>query len=271
MTTALAVGSIAAGVGGVGASLYGAHEQSQAAKSAAQLQAEEAQKSLDFQKQVYSENVARQAPWLKAGTGAIDTLSGLLSKPGEGLLTPWTDKFQAPDALTEQNDPGFKARLQLGEESLQNSAAASGGLLTGGTAKGLTNYAQNFASNEYSNVYGRAVQQYQQAYDIFRNNQTDQYNRLAGVAGTGQVSATNLGAAGQSAATNVGNINLMTGQQIGQDIQGGAYQSASGYAGASNAFGGMVGGLGGLAMLQQLLAKKPGGPGNGDFGGEVTG
>jgi hypothetical protein len=250
--------------------------QAEAAKSAAQLEAEKAKESLDFQKKVYEENVARQAPWVKAGTGAIDTLSGLISKPGEGLLKTFDQPFTAPTGLTEQNDPGFQARLKLGQQTLENSAASRGGLLTGGTAKDLTQFSQDFASNEYSNVYGRAVQQYQQAYNVFRNNQTDTYNRLAGVAGTGQVSAQNLGGAGQNAAGNVSNINLTAGANIGRDIQGAAYQTASGYAGATNAFSGMINNLGGLAMLQKLLSGGGGGGGiglpggGGDFGGEVT-
>lgn len=259
LTTALAVGAIASGVGSTAASIYGSHVQSDAAKSAAQLQAEEAQKSLDFQNKVYEENVARQAPWLKAGTGAINELSSLTSKPGEGLLTPWNTPFNAPTGLTEQNDPGFQARLKLGQQTLENSAASRGGLLAGGTAKDLTNYAQDFASNEYGNVYGRAVDQYQRAYNIFQNNQANTYNRLAGIAGTGQITAENLGGAGQSAATNVGNINMMAGQQIGQNLNNAAAATASGYVGASNAFGGMVNNLSGIALLQKLLQRQQAG------------
>jgi hypothetical protein len=264
VTTALAGGGIVAGVGGMASSLYGSHVQAEAAKSAAQLEAESRDKSLAFQEKVYEENKARQAPWLKAGTGAIDTLSGLISKPGEGLLTPFTDKFTAPTGLTEQNDPGFQARLKMGTDALQNSAAARGGLTTGGTAKDLTQFSQDYASNEYSNVYGRAVQQYQQAYNIFRNNQTDTYNRLAGVAGTGQVSAQNLGGAGQNAAGNVSNINMTASSNIGRDLQNAAYQTASGYAGATNAFSGMMSNLSGLEMLKKLLAQQQGSAAAGD-------
>ena len=184
---------------GAGASLYGSGVQADAAQSAAQLQAQQAQKSLDFQKQVYDQNQANQAPWLKAGTGAINELSSLTGTPGQGLLTPWTQQFQAPTGLTEQNDPGFQARLQMGQQALENSAAARGGVLSGGTAKDLTNYAQNFASNEYGNVYGRALGQYQQAYNIFQGNQANTFNRLSGVAGVGQSSAQHLGAQGQQA------------------------------------------------------------------------
>jgi hypothetical protein len=80
---------------------------------------------------------------------------------------PWTQQFQAPTDITEQNDPGYQARLALGQQALQRSAAAQGTLNTGGTEAALTQYAQNYASNEYQNVYNRALGQYQQAYQQY--------------------------------------------------------------------------------------------------------
>jgi hypothetical protein len=56
------------------------------------------------------------------------------------LLTPYGQTFQAPTSVTEQNDPGYQFRLQQGQDALQNSAAARGGLLSGGTAKALSDY-----------------------------------------------------------------------------------------------------------------------------------
>lgn len=256
MSTAAIIGGTIAGAGiSAGASLAGAGEQADAAKSAAQLQFEEQKASLDFQKKVYEENVARQAPFLKAGTGAINTLAGLISTPGEGLLTPWTDTFKAP-VLSETTDPGYAARLKLGETSLQNSAAARGGALSGGTVKDINAFAQDYASSEYGNVFDRAIRQYQQAYNIFENNQTNTFNRLAGVAGVGQATAQNLGGAGQNAATNIGNINLATGANVGRDLMAGATATASGYAGVANAFNQGVGNLSSLALLQQLLKPQ---------------
>jgi hypothetical protein len=175
------------------------------------------------------------------------------------LLTPWTTPFEAPTGLTEQNDPGYQARLSLGQQTLENSAAARGGLLAGGTAKDLTQYAQDFASNEYSNVFGRALTQYQQAYNIFRNNQSDTFNRLAGVAGLGQTSATGAGNLGQSAAGNVANIDITSGANIGRDILAGGAATASGYAGATNALTSGLSNLSGLALLQSILNSQPGG------------
>src|SRR5712692_2716617 len=143
--------------GSVGSAAIGAHAagkaadtQSQAAMYAANLQKQEADQALAFQKQVYGTQQKELAPWLTAGQGAITNLSKLLSGGG---FPDWKQQFQAPTNVTEQNDPGFQFRLQQGEQALERSAAARGNLLSGGTAKALTQYGQDYASNEYGNVY----------------------------------------------------------------------------------------------------------------------
>jgi hypothetical protein len=70
-----------------------------------------------------------------------------------------------------QTDPGYNFRFDEGVRAMDRSAAASGGLLSGGYGRRLTRYGQDYASNEFSNVY----------------------NRIANIAGLGQVSATNSG------------------------------------------------------------------------------
>ncbi|KKL97736.1 hypothetical protein LCGC14_1831460, partial [marine sediment metagenome] len=52
-------------------------------------------------------------------------------------------------------DPGYGFRIGEGERALERSAAARGGLLSGGYGRKLTRYAQDYASNEYTNVYNR--------------------------------------------------------------------------------------------------------------------
>jgi hypothetical protein len=263
-TAAIIGGSLAAGIGGSAIAAHGATQaantQASAAEQAQQLQAQEAQQALAFQKQQWNTQQANMAPWLKAGQGALGQLSGLMSTPGQGLLEPWTQQFQAPNAATEQNDPGYQFRLQQGQQALQNSAAARGGLLSGNTAQAEQQYGQNYASNEYQNVYNRAMQQYQQNYGIFENNQANTYNRLAGLAGTGQTAATTLGQQGQAAANNVGNISLTSGAQQGQQMNNAAAAMASGYVGGANAWNSALGNtantVGQYAMLQQLMGAQ---------------
>lgn len=268
--TAIAIGGVSAAgaIGGAAISSNAAGNaastQASAADQAAQLQATEAQNALDFQKQQWTTQQANLAPWLTAGKGALSNLSGLLSTPGQGLLTPWSSTFTPPTAATEANDPGYQFRLQQGEGALENSAAASGSLESGNTLEAQQEFGQNYASNEYSNVYNRALQQYQQNYGIFENNQTNTFNRLAALSGTGQTAGTTLGTEGQQAAQNEGNIDLTAGAQQGQDLQNEAAATASGYVGQANAWGGALGNstnsMSNLLMMQQLFGGSGSNP-----------
>ena len=148
--------------------------------------------------------------------------------------------FVAPNAVTEMNDPGWQFRLKTGLDSLQNSAAARGGLLSGGTAKSLEDFAQNDASNEYGNVYNRALSTYGTNYNTFTNDQTNQFNKLAAIAGLGQTSANNLSTAGLTTAGQVGNNLLADASMQGQDIQNAGDARASGIINGANAINGAI-------------------------------
>jgi hypothetical protein len=262
----VAIGSIAAAAIGGGASLAAGSEQAGAAESAQKLQAQEAQNALNFQEQEFNTEQSNLAPFLKGGTEAEGELSSLTSTPGQGLLTPWTGQFTAPTAAEAEQTPGYQFTLQQGENALQDSAAASGGLLTSGTAKGFEGYAAGLASNTYQQTYNNALTQYQTAYNTFQNNQTNEFNRLAGVAGAGQTAATNLAQLGQSAANTVGNIDLTTGAQQGQDIMNAGAATASGYVGGANALSGGLSNVAGALTLQQILAGQSAGTGSGAQG-----
>lgn len=274
-TAAIVGGTLAAGVAssaiGANAATSAASTQANAATQAQQLQATEAQNALDFQKQTYNTSQQQQAPYLAAGTSGLNALQyglgtgGTANGSGVGqgsLTTPYGQTFSAPTGLTEQNDPGYQARLQLGQTALEKSAAARGSVLTGGTAQAENQAAQDYASNEYGNVYNRALNTYDTNFNAYNTNQTNQYNKLAALAGTGQQTATNLANQGQAAANATSSIDLTTGQQQGQDIQNAGTATASGYIGAANAINGGIGGatstLTNLGLLSQLGGAQSG-------------
>ena len=179
------------------------------------------------------------------------------SQVGYGsLLQGFNQPFVAPTAATQQNDPGYQFRLQQGEQALQNSAAAQGGLLSGNTGQALEQYAQNYASNEYSNVYNRALTEYQQRYNIFQGNQANTFNRLAALAGAGQTATTQLGQLGQQGSANIANINTSTGGQVGNSLQNAGAATASGYAGLANSVTGGIGNISQYALLSGLLGQQ---------------
>jgi hypothetical protein len=176
VSAAIAAGGAIAG-GALGMS--GASKQANAA-----LQGTE--DSLALQKQEYNQNRADQAPWRQAGGQAVSTLSSMV-EPGGSL----SHNFGAQDF---QTDPGYDFRLQQGQQALDRSAAAKGNLFSGGTLKANDQYNQGFASNEYQNAYNR-----------FQENRGTQYNQLAGLAGMGQTSVAQTGAAGSQYGANAGN------------------------------------------------------------------
>lgn len=237
------IGTIFGGIFGMGAAKKAANAQASASDKAAQV----SQNALDFQKQIWGQEQQNEAPWLKAGGLAESQLSQLVSGGG---FPSWNEQFQAPTNVTEQNDPGYKFRLQQGQQALENSAAARGGLLSGNTAKAITDYSQNYASNEYSNVYGRAFNEYSTRYNQFQQDQANKFNRLSSLAGGGQIAAGQLGQVGQSAA---GNITNLAGQQ-GQFMQNAGAARASGYIGQSNQLNSMIGNVNSYGMMLAALA-----------------
>lgn len=148
--------------------------------------------------------------------------SGYSSDPFYGSLMK---KFSMSDY---QEDPGYQFRLSEGMKGLDRSAAARGGLQSGAALKAAANYSQNAASNEYGNAYNR-----------YNQDQGNQFNRLASVAGLGQTA----NSANQTSAMNYGNnvSNLLTSNgdnQANAALSAGASRGAS-YAGIGNALGGL--------------------------------
>lgn len=187
--------------------------------------------------------------------------------PAGFLTQPFTEQFQAPDAITEQNDPGFRARLNIANEMLSNSAAARGNLLSGGFAKELSDYNQNQASAEYGNVYNRAHQAFTDRYNIFKQNQQDIFNRYADLAGLGQTSAGQLTSAGENFGNNASNILLTSAGQIGQQLNNAGAARASGFVGGANAIQGGINGISNLALMAALLRNQGGLTASGDTSG----
>jgi hypothetical protein len=263
--------SIALGISGLagllgagvqaGTSVAAANTQASAAQRAAQLQYQLGEQGLQFQQQVYNQNEQNLAPWITAGQGAVGSLAQLLQQGsnGQGPLAPWTQTFTAPTAQQAAATPGYQFTLQQGQQALQNSAAASGGLLSTGTAKNLDAYSQGLASQTYQQTYNNALNSYLTNFNTYNTNASNTFNRYASLAGLGQQATTSAGSLGQQAASTTGNLALGTGGQVGQQYNNIGAAQASGYVGAGNAINGGLGNLSQYLMLQQLLNGGGGG------------
>ena len=173
-----------------------------------------------------------------AASQAGGTWNPAAGDPAAGYLSR---DFQMSDY---QQDPGYGFRLSEGMKALERSAAARGGLLSGGALKGISRYSQDYASNEFTNAFNRYMQQ--------RGNQ---YNQLASMAGIGQTATANLGAAGQNYANNAG-ANIMGGAANASNaLTSGAAARASGYVGGANAMIGGINNAVGSYQQNQLLNR----------------
>jgi hypothetical protein len=185
----------------IGSSLLG----SQAAGKAANTQAAASDRAADLQYKQYQEDVARQKPFYDVGVNALPELVAASKYTPFGM-----DQFKA--------DPGYAFRLSEGQKALERSAAARGGLLSGGTGKALERFGQDYGSQEYTNAFNR-----------YQAERQARLGPLQSLTGMGQTTAQQLGTAGQNVATNVGNA-----------IGSSAAARASGYVGGANA---LTGGL----------------------------
>lgn len=74
------------------------------------------------------------------------------------------DPFNAPTLDEAKKEPGYEFALGEGVTALDRSAAAKGGLRTGGHNKDILQYGQNLAAQTYSNVFDRALKSYGARY-----------------------------------------------------------------------------------------------------------
>ena len=218
----------------LGSSLLG----SRSAGKAADVQAGAADRAAELQREQFERNVELNAPFREAGITALNKLTPLATE-----YTPFgMDQFRA--------DPGYAFRMSEGMKGLERSAAARGGLLSGSMLKGIQRFGQDLGSQEYMNAFNR--------YQTERNAQL---NPLQSLAGVGQTTSSQLGAAGQTMAGNVGQAMGAAGQA-----------RASGYMGQANALSGALGQYMNYgqqqqqnALLGQMIGNRGGGMSNADI------
>lgn len=206
------------------ASSKAAGVQAEAADKAAELQRQTAQEQLALQQRMYEEDVARQRPWLAAGEQALNKLIPLTE------YTPFGQaQFQA--------DPGYTFRLAEGQKALERQAAARGGLISGAALKAAQRYGQEMGSEEYMNAFNR-----------YQAERAARLQPLQSLAGVGQTTAQQMGAAGQQYAGQAGQTALGMAGAVGQLGTAAAQARASGYMGGAQA---LTSGLGQYLGYQQ--------------------
>lgn len=106
------------------------------------------------------------------------------------LAQGWNGQFHAPSAQDAANTPGYQFTLHQGIDALDGSAAARGTVLGGGHAKAVMDYATGLADQTYGSTYNRALGEYGQAYNEFRQGGNDLFDRYYKLGGLGTDAAT---------------------------------------------------------------------------------
>ena len=216
--------------------------QQQSAGEATQAQRDIANEQVALQREQYNKNLELNRPFREAGLTAQNKLLGYLGMgPGDGR---YTKDFGMADY---QADPGYAFRLSEGMKALDRTAAARGGLLSGATLRGAQRYGQDLASQEYQNAFNR--------YQVNRSNQL---NPLQSLLGVGQTATGQDISGGANYASNVGNALGAFGAAQGSNIIGAGNARASGYVGGANALSSGVGqGLNFYQNQQYLNSRFP--------------
>jgi hypothetical protein len=194
-------------------SIIGGEQQASAAQDAANTSAGATDRATALQQRMYEENVARQKPFYNVGVNALPELVNASKYTNFGM-----DQFQA--------DPGYAFRLGEGTKALERSAAARGGLLSGGTGKALQRFGQELGSQEYTNAFNR-----------YQTERAARLNPLQSLTGTAQTTANTLGTAGQTMATNIGNAYMGQGVNQGNALLAGTQARTSAYGDIAKLYG----------------------------------
>ncbi len=226
ITAAIITGGTAALAGGAG--LVGAHMQSQAAGEAADKQLQASREATALQEKMYNQSRTDNEPWRQAGMGALSQLGD----------QDFQRDFTADDF---QKDPGYDFRMQEGQKALERSAAARGGLQSGGMMKALSRYGQGFASNEYNNAYNR-----------FNSDRDRRFNRLSSLAGIGQTATNQNAAAGHGYANQVGQNTMGAANAAGAAGVGSATAWSNGATGVANAANGAANNWMTMSMMNKM-------------------
>jgi hypothetical protein len=222
---------------GGGLSLLGGVLGANAAGNAADTQSQAAERSDATQRYMYDTTRADNAPFLQAGQAGANRLSRLLGLSGDTSSSDYGSLNRRFTANDLNNDPVYQSGLQFGldegTKGINNQASASGNLLSGATLKALTRFGNDYGSTKANESYNR-----------FNTDNTNLYNRLAGISGAGQQAASQVGSAGANYGNNVSNTALGLGNA----------RAASGIA-AGNAISGGISGAVNSYNQNQLMSR----------------
>lgn len=210
---------------GAAGSYFGASKQEDAAKANAAAELgmyQQTQQNLEPYRALGAE-----------GTSRLRDLMGINRGQALDMNAPLVRRFGMQDF---QQSPAYQFNLQQGQMAIDKAANARGGLYNPATLQDLAKYSQGMASNEFQN-----------AYNMYNQDQGNLWNRLYSLSGMGQNAATQTGAFGAQATQNAAGW-------MGQ----GANAGAAGIMGATNAITGGIRSAYDNYLMNQLQQQQRG-------------
>ena len=177
-----------------------------------------------------------------AGGAPATNAQGIVVDPNSPDFGKYARDFGMQDFT---QDPGYEFRLSEGQKAIERSAAARGGTQSGAALKAAARFGQEMGSQEYQNAFNR--------YQINRSNQLNPLQSLMG--------------AGQSATNTMTSAAGQLGQGLNQSALASGQARASGYIGSSNALAGALQGIGSTASNYPLYQAQIENLKRGGFGG----
>jgi hypothetical protein len=229
----------------LGGTVVSGYMGADAAKKAAAIQADSAQKALEESKRQFDIGQENIKPWLDTGRTSLAELKGGLGIEGAPTTIPGmasgdlTRKFTLQDF---RDDPvaqlGQEFALKEGRNALTNAASARGETDSGNLYRELVSFGEGLGNQRGAESEGR-----------FTNRQLRLYNMLANLAGMGQGAA--------NTTVNAGNAQNQITTQL---ITGSGNAQAAGKVGAANswstAISGYINSQQNNALLERFLGSR---------------
>jgi hypothetical protein len=273
-----AVGQVIGGISGANASKRGGKNLRKQLKLAAAAALAESQKAQALNTQQYNqnkdtqyainqENKAYMEPYRQAGIAGQNQLLTLMGLQGGNAGAADYGRYAKDFQMSDfQQDPGYAFRLAEGMKAMNATAAARGGLMSGGALKAGQQYGQDMGSQEYQNAYQR-----------YQTNRANQLTPLGALTGAGMnaaqnTSATNALYGGQMGDASRGYANTQNEISMGGQnrasgyLTGGQQAAAAGNMGAQNSmnqgFSNAGSSLQNALLMNRLFPSSGGGGGS---------
>jgi hypothetical protein len=209
-------------------SVAGGYLQGQAAKDAAGQYTGQAERGLQYNREMFDKINAQNAPYRETGERGANLYNQLADT---GYLTAQPSM----DDMTRLM-PNYRFGLDQGMGQFNAQANAAGGLIGGNAIQGAQQFAQGYAQNSLADAFNQ--------YQANRSNVVSNVNAMTNI---GQQANATTATAASGATTNASNMLSSIGNA-----------QAAGTMGQANAYAGALNNISNYAMLYGMRSGQPG-------------